>query len=271
MSRFFIGFYYLLLLISILSPETANCKDTKNCSDINVVVFGDSMTWISGEDFSNPTGWAYYFKKIIEPKSFTSYARSGATITNSVSTRKNPNAYSDVLEDDNVIYNQIIRFMEDYEKGAITEPDIFIIFAGGNDAWFERKRPGSFNSALDSIRMVNATDYPSQRTTLGESLVLSIRNLEKICPGSSVLLVTPTEMSKVSAERIHDISDKIHSVGESLGCFILRADQLVEIRHDVEKKKFTFTKDGVHTNSKGAAMLADVIVNYLTENLCKNK
>lgn len=268
MKRFLTIFITLFTLYNI---SGANIQAQSQCKDLDVVIFGDSMTWIGGEDSSQPTGWTYHFNKRIHPNSITTYARSGATITNTSVTRVNPDKYSEILDNDNVIYNQVSRYIIDFENNKISAPSLFIIYAGGNDAWFENKRPGSFEISLNEIQEVNYSDLPQNRTTLGESLALAVKNLKRTSPYAKILLITPIEMSKVPAEKIHSLSDKIQIVGEALDCDVLRADQKVEIRHDEELKKPRFTKDGVHTNPTGATLLSDVISEYVIENYCKNK
>ena len=239
------------------------------CSNLNVAILGDSMTWIGGDDCENPVGWTYYFKKELKPASIYIYARSGATITNTVNTHKDTQAFTKVLDDDNVIYNQAERLKEDLEAGKITAPDLVIIYAGANDAWFTSKRPGSYDTDLTGLGKIGADVVPSQATSLGKSLALSVKIIRQILPLSRILIVTPLEMSKVSAEKIHNLSDAIETVASRLGCDVIRADREVDVRHSVEKRKFTYTKDGVHTNEKGAALLSESLSNYVKLHYCK--
>ena len=239
------------------------------CSNLHVALLGDSMTWIGGDDCENPMGWTYYFKRKLQPASIYMYARSGATITNTVNTRKDPKAYTKVLDDDNVIYNQAIRLKEDVEAGKVSLPQLVIIYAGANDAWFASKRPGSTETDLTALENIKPTDMPSQATTLGKSLALIVKIIKEVLPESEILVVTPLEMTKVSAEKIHRLSDNIESVAKRLGCEVLRADREVEVRHSVEKRKFTNTKDGVHTNEQGAKLLSDAITSYVKAHYCR--
>lgn len=238
------------------------------CTALEIAVLGDSMSWIGGEDSDNPIGWTYHFKKALTPGSIKIYARSGATITNTVKTQRAPEAFSNVLNDDNVVYNQAIRLRNDISAGKIKAPSLVIIFAGTNDVWFAKRRPGSGDPAINRLKDVSSNDSPSSRTTLGESLALAIKNVREAAPNVEILLVTPVEMTKSPAAKTRAISDNIETVGKKLGCGVLRADKLVDIRHDVETRQFTNTTDGVHTNSKGAALIADRVADYVKKRYC---
>lgn len=232
-------------------------------SGADIAILGDSMSWIGGEDCQNPKGWTYHFKKAIQPRSITLYARSGATWTNDSATTVNPDAYSEVLDDDNVIYNQAERLRRDLKNKKIRKPDMVIIYAGANDAWFENRRPGCLEESVEPLKNIKVKDNPARHTSLQESIALVVGNLREILPKADILLVTPVELSKVTPEKVTEISEFIEKSGNELGCRVLRADRNVNIRHDMEKQQFTFTTDGVHTNPAGARLISDFIFREL--------
>ena len=106
-----------------------------------IALLGDSMTWIGGDSCQNETGWSHILKESGRAGAIDVYARSGATWTNTISTRRNPGHYTELLHDDNVIYNQAMRLIERADTSDCS-PNLIILFAGANDAWFAAKRPG---------------------------------------------------------------------------------------------------------------------------------
>ena len=48
----------------------------------HVAILGDSNTWLGGDQCDQPRGWNKWFKDYFAPASCRSYARSGATLTN---------------------------------------------------------------------------------------------------------------------------------------------------------------------------------------------
>lgn len=237
----------------------------------HIAVLGDSMSFIGGENCEKPISWTYHFKNTVMPASINLYARSGATWTNTENTEVDIQGFSRILNDNNVIFNQVLRLGHDLENGDIVAPDIIIVYAGANDAWFESQRPGCKNSPESDLSNVSADDLPSERTTLRESVALSLKKLQEISPSSRLLIVTPVQMSKVTEKQVHEISDIIANTALELNCNVIRADNLVGISHDIEKAKPKYTTDGVHTNEAGAVLIADVISDYCLKNYFNNK
>jgi GDSL-like Lipase/Acylhydrolase. len=112
---------------------------------LHVVMLGDSNTFIGGDDCSKPQGWNKWFKDLMNPISCRSYARSGATWTETPNTVYDINEYTEVLSDNNVIYNQVSRLLADvFDTKTQPVPDLILIMAGTNDLWFADKRPEPF-------------------------------------------------------------------------------------------------------------------------------
>lgn len=224
-----------------------------------VALLGDSMTWIGGDNCEKETGWTYHFKKNFPQCDLHTYARSGATWTNTAATRGDTDFYTAILDDENVIYDQVLRLIGDVESGKIKAPDIVVMFAGGNDAWFENRRPGIYDTVLplpDDVDNVK----PSQVTTLEGSIELACALVNKHLPDASIILITPPEMSKTSPERIHKVGDTIERTGKRLGLPVLRADFDLPFKHEVEKSdNRVYTYDGAHSNPIGAQIVAAYI------------
>ena len=108
---------------------------------LHVVMLGDSNTWIGGDDCDKPLGWNKWFKDALQPTTCKSYARSGATWTNTPQTHRDTKENIEILGNNNVIYNQICRLQEAVEGGDQAIPQLILIMAGTNDAWFQKQRP----------------------------------------------------------------------------------------------------------------------------------
>lgn len=224
-------------------------------------LLGDSMTWIGGDSCQNPTGWSHILKESGIAGKIDVYARSGATWTNTKSTRRNPSHYTEILNDDNVVYNQAIRLIENADISH-ENPDVIVLFAGANDAWFASKRPGIYDKD-DPSEKYSLSTLPSSVTTLEGSLRLVYELLQERFPKASLLFVTPLQMSKTDSETIFKVSDIIENTVSQKGFSVLRPDKNTVINHDQEAKSPKYTSDGVHTNPEGARILGNYIVEFL--------
>lgn len=226
-----------------------------------IALLGDSMTWIGGDSCQNPSGWSHILKESGIAGKIEVYARSGATWTNTKSTQRNPSHYTEILHDDNVVYNQAIRLIENADISH-ENPDIIILFAGANDAWFASRRPGLYDKDNPSEKYSLST-IPSSVTTLEGSIRLVCELLQERFPKASLLFVTPFQMSKTDSETIFKVSDIIESTVSQKGLPVLRPDKKTVIKHEQEAKSPKYTSDGVHTNPEGARILGKYIVEFL--------
>jgi len=248
----------VILIVAILSVSSF----IKTEAGLRIALLGDSMTWIGGDSCQNRSGWSHYLKASGVADSIDVYARSGATWTNTINTRLDTAFYSEVLHDDNVIYNQAMRLAGRVKDGTSTPPDLVIVFAGANDAWFSDRRPGIFD-LQDSIAGYSYCASVSDATSLQKSVALACDLLKLSLPQSKIVFITPLEMSKVSPEVITKVSDIIEKTAISRGIPTLRADRKVAIRHIEEIESPKYTSDGVHTNPAGASLLANFILNKI--------
>ena len=88
----------LILLVSTQWAVAQTAHDT-----LDVVILGDSNTWLGGDDCSKPKGWNTYFKAEFKPKSCVSLARSGASWTHTYETVRNTAEYAAKPTPNNVI------------------------------------------------------------------------------------------------------------------------------------------------------------------------
>ena len=259
------GRLYKLLIYSFIlllgcNSSAQEISDPDNAPEKVIDLLGDSMTWIGGDNCEKETGWSYYLKRYNPNWQVATYARSGATWTNTKFTKGDVKAYSAVLDNENVIYNQVRRLILDVDNKKASTPNVIVIFAGGNDAMYQRKRPGLFNDREVPDGSVENCK-PSDFTTLNSSIELGCRLLKEHFPHARIILVTPTEMAKATPEVTAKVGDTIQKIGQKLGIEVLRADKNVNIRQSVEKNKpHKFTYDGIHSNPLGAQLIADYII-----------
>lgn len=137
---------FLLFFLLVTCLHTA----AGNHSQVDVVLLGDSNTWLGSDSCDSPKGWSKWFVEAFCPRSCVSYARSGATWTNTVNTTYNITEYTEVITDDNVIYNQVNRLVDAIGRHIQPVPELIIIMAGTNDAWFDSRRPNVWDSTADA-------------------------------------------------------------------------------------------------------------------------
>ena len=207
----------------------------------HVVLLGDSNTFIGGDDCDKPRGWNYWFCQQLKPCTCRSYARSGATWTHTAATVYDIVENTEVLSDNNVIFNQVNRLKQAYADQEQPEPDLILIMAGTNDAWF---RWANIQTLADYVRS-------------------DCELLTECFPQAQIVLITPMQNTKTSVEQIEQTGDVIEQCGHSMGLNVIRLDQGCGITRNQEMKKKTFTTDGVHTNEAGAKRVGTYIAHRL--------
>lgn len=242
-----------------------------NGSQLNIVVLGDSNTSIGGDDCADPKGWTKWFAERIKPKSCRSYARSGATWTNTVATKYDIVEDTDVLSDNNVVYNQANRLVNDFDNGNISEPDVVIIAAGTNDAWFSGRRPGLFSKSAEQAFLAsdNISDRkPSAVLTLAESVRYVCEMLMRRFPKSQIILLTPMQTVKAKYQRIKQAGDIIEQCAHRMSIPVVRQDYITGVYDNHERVAPLRTSDGTHTSVEGAKRNGYQIANIVSGLLC---
>lgn len=259
-------FFSIQLLMSRLKPfitllafmlMSINAMTAANPAEqVDIIILGDSNIWLAGDSCDNHNGWTAWAKDTLQPRSFLSYARSGASWSHTVETKKNTEEDIAVLGDDNVIYNQVMRLREAYATGRQAKPDIILIASGGNDAWFAHKRPLEFNETVDKAFATSDAAHlakkPSEVTSLPGAIRYDCLLLRETFPDAKIVLLTSTPMVKVEPEKLRRVCDIIEQSGDRLGIPTLRLDKAGLISRDDEMKTHIHTYDGIHTNEKGA-------------------
>lgn len=265
MCKFQMRITIILTIVSLLCCSSSLTGEACNRGSIKVIaLLGDSMTWIGGDSCQLETGWSHYLVEAFPSARIKTFARSGATWTNTISTKGDTDHYTELLNDENVIYNQVRRLILEVQSDSTSYPDIIVAFAGGNDAMFSKKRPFLFDDTKGMPGGNTIDIKPSEVVSLSSSVELSCRLLQQFFPKAKLFLVTPTQMSKASPEMVHQVSQTIARVGNNLGIEVLRADNDVDIKYEAEKRKgHKYTYDGVHTNPQGASLIADFIIKHI--------
>lgn len=257
----------LFLLITLIAfAITASYAQSKHDS-IDVVLLGDSNTWLGGDDCSGEKGWSHWFMMKFAPASCRSYARSGATWTNTSVTKYNVVENVGKISNDNVVYNQINRLKEAVKNGEQKSPRLILISAGTNDAWFKDKRPQVFAKTVD-VAFQDMSQYITSRSvssilTLAESVRYGCEMLMQAFPDAQIILLTPMQSTAVDAALIRKAGDTIEMCGKRMGVNAIRMDERCSVYQVRERVAKSRTYDGTHTSVDGARRDGFVIANMV--------
>lgn len=259
-----------LLILSLLGvTPTLQAQANNTAAKGSVIAFiGDSNTWHGGDDCSKPKAWSYFMVKNMLPKQARSFARSGATWTNNATTANTTTHYSEILHDNNVLYNQVTRLIQAVDSGNFATPDYIFISAGTNDAWFRAKRPGLYSETVDAAfaRPLNANTQAKDATSLAASARLVLLRLKERFPNARIVVVGPPYTTKAPKAEIEKVADTLQKVAEKAGVGCVRIERTCGIDPDKEKVKPRLTVDGTHTSKDGAWQVANCVYNYLAFN-----
>lgn len=239
----------LVFCFAITLPLPAVVHDT-----IDVAVLGDSNTWLGGDECNADEGWTKWFVEAFHPRSCHSYARSGATWTNTSKTKINLEEDIGVIGDDNVMMNQILRLVADTKANRRPHPDLIILAAGTNDVWFRAKRPEAFGA--DTTVTGKA---PSEIITLRQAVAYGCTLLKAHFPQARIIVLTPMETTAATAADIKTAGDIIEATASSADALTIRMDRESCVKRNAEIHKYTYTKDGTHTNRTGARLNGRII------------
>ncbi len=260
-----------LLLFCVLICKSC-LLSAVNGHDLNIVILGDSNTSIGGDDCTNPKGWTKWFADKISPKTCKSYARSGATWTNTVRTRYDIVENTQVLSDNNVIFNQMNRLITACDNQQQPSPDLILIAAGTNDAWFNSKRPGIFSKTLEQAfgtpNTFNAPQKVSSVVSLAGSVKLICEKLMSRFPDAQIVLLSPMQTTKASYDIINKVGNILEECAHRMSIPIIRQDYITGVYSSRETNGYFLTVDGTHTSERGARRNGYLIANLITALLC---
>ncbi len=259
----------LALVTCAVKAQVAGVADVSvGHTDIHVAILGDSNTWLGKDDCTGEKGWNTWFRQWYAPSTCVSYARSGATWTNTARTRRNVTENIGVLGDDNVAYNQVCRLKEACAAGKHPVPNLILIALGTNDAWFEDKRPGLFGVTVDeAFAMTDGyiTSRPVDSVlSLAESVRYGCELLMEAFPEARIVMLTPLQSTAVEYSRIRLAGDIIEECGARMSIPVIRLDKAAGIYSVRERVSRKFTYDGTHTSVDGARRVAELVCKFLT-------
>lgn len=231
----------------------------QSSSEEDVVILGDSNTWLGGDDCTKPKGWNTWFKEAMKPHSCRSYARSGATWTHTPNTRRDTKENIGSLGDNNVIMNQICRLEEAINEGSQVMPSLILIAAGTNDVWFHSQRPHAFEPTEFSLQSLHGIiDYCCLK-------------LFRLCPEAQIILITPMQTIQADTADIHHAGDIIEARGQYFHIPVIRLDYHSEVKSKNERQAFKYTYDGTHTSELGARSNGNYIAQQVRAIIEQNK
>ena len=165
------------IIKTIETPEPEPQTNTSDWSNLNVLIMGDSITWQGGDNCDQANGWNTWFKQKANPKNCISYARSGATMTNTSSTVYNITENTGSTTNDNNFYNQINRVIYNYEQGILTwTPDVLLVALGTND--FGRPKTPDAQTVFESnINSYTTTDSVQTKLSIAQAMRYGVEML----------------------------------------------------------------------------------------------
>ncbi len=262
-------FFLVTIFPMSLSLQTSAADDLPS----QYVFLGDSMTWLGGDDCDQPKGWTKWFADGLAVGECKSYARSGATLSNTPATKENLKENVGIISDYNTVYNQIRRMQEAIAAGTQPMPDVILVGAGANDAWFLKKRPGALKMTaveamlLDSARLVAS---PAHALTIASATRQAILMLHHIAPQATIIFLAPNQSVSVPAGNLTKAADIIAEVCNEMEIDVIRQDLYGPISAEAEKRKKNLTYDGTHTSEAGGKALGEFLLKSVSEKLGKN-
>lgn len=242
-----------LFLLSLLAALPLRAGDA---SSPNIVFLGDSNTWLGGDDCSHPQGWTRWFVERMQPAGWRSYARSGATWTHTAATRHDLKENTERISDNNVVFNQVERLIDAWTRGRQPEPQLIVIAAGTNDAWFPQYRPDVFScdvaQAFEEPDSIFSKRTPDTVRSLAEAVRYDCTLLMRIFPHAQIVLLTPMQSTAIPDLRLFSTAETIAKCGEILSLAVVRQDKESCVSAARERTARCFTVDGTHTNVEGA-------------------
>lgn len=244
--------------------EEIDSKTILSFEDKKICIFGDSITWLSIS--GNPNrGWVTHFLNLLKFKKSVNYARSGATWSNTVNTEYNITENTGSVSDNNVIYNQFNRLLNDISNGSEV-PDYIIIAAGTNDAWYPSSRPDALSKTAKEVFEDESTDYLesvniNQCTSIAQAFRYVAEMIIKNLPNAKVVVCTPLQSTAFTADRNKSITEVIASCANYMSWNVIVQSEECGVSRLQEKRGYKNTYDGTHTSEEGAILIGSYLAN----------
>lgn len=245
-----------------------------------IYVFGDSLTWLGGDDCDGTRsghehqGWTEYFKQAIKPGMMKSFARSGSTLSCLTTSEEDATSTYGSPNKDNILWNQIIR-MKNHISGGGAVPDYVIIAAGINDGMLYENSStypelseaihgflsddpeDSLNTEISTTWYNNKT--PSQCASIAKTLRWVKDACIALCPKAQIILLTPLQGAICSVDIQRQITNRIEECSRYLAAPLINQGNVCGISRLQESKSTYFTYDGTHTNAIGATKVGQIL------------
>ena len=228
-----------------------------------ICILGDSITALGNND--GLKGWVTYFKKVLKFKEVRIYARSGATWSCTQNTTYDIEENTGSLSDNNVIYNQMNRLINDVENNGMLPPDYIISFAGTNDAWYPDSRPDALNDTAKEIFVdqISSNYLDDVNINTCTSIAKAIRYVSEMIiskfPKCKVMIGSPLQSSTIPIDRIESVSQIIEQCANYMSYAFINQSKDCSISRLQERKGFYKTTDGTHTSEIGAKDVGEVV------------
>lgn len=244
-----------------INQNNTNNTNNSEFSNLNVIILGDSITWLGGDECNQSRGWTRWFKEKAQPKNCRSFARSGAKLCSSDTTIEDIEEYVGNSSANNVAYNQLARIRaarngtpaSTESLGSLDfDPDIILIALGTND--------GSAKTSTESTieeEFSNSSEYanyqPNELTTLEKAIRYICEQFYVLFPNVQIFIITPQQSTWASAKQYFILGDMIEYCCDFLSVNCIRLDKhsgTYRTREGMSEKRKTY--DGCHTSEIGA-------------------
>lgn len=236
----------------------------------NIVLIGDSITWLSGVNCTDDRGWGKWFKDKFNPQTIKNYAWSGATWSNTENTVATDTEISS-LDDNNTIWQQIRRLIADVNSDLQVTPDVVIIAAGVNDVIGNEAgvRPNVFSKTAEQA-FSNRNSYITEAsvqtiTTLADSVRYGCEMLIQAFPNVQIILATPLQATRgdTPLDKMATARQIIKDCAAFLSANVIEQDKVCGVYYTQEKVGHHNLYDGLHTNATGAKKVGRIIASIV--------
>lgn len=258
--------YYAMQSVPVNQAVDEAMDATQPFIGKRIAILGDSITWLSMSSDAN-RGWVTHFRELLKFAELRNYARSGATWSHTASTQYDITEDTTSISNDNVIYNQVNRLINDVENNGVTAPDYIFILAGTNDAWYPSQRP-------DAVADTPASVMSDESVWLNVKSIGSLTSIPKAMryvaemiwdkfPDAQVVVTTPLQSTAFTTDRREAIAESIKGSAEYLSWAVIEQDKVCDISRIREHQGYYMTYDGTHTSAKGAQMVGGIFASLL--------
>ncbi len=226
-------------------------------SDLNVVVFGDSIS-----DVSVNGAWVAPFKQLANCKSFHCYGRGYCRWTFWSNSTYNITDTSDSKDANNVIWNEYNRLVNDVDKGNVETPDLIFILAGTNDV----SQLVDLGSPIDTFTKGEQGDI-TILTNLSDSIRYVCDSIFHKYPNCKIVLGTPLPLGNaIKYANQVKLRNTIIECANHMGLYYIDCTYRSGIAWYREAQNSNYLlQDKIHLSDKGGQLVAQFLYNELSK------